>query len=150
MVYSQQTGIILNNELADFCMKQSDRTISPGERLFGLLPRLPSRSAGSAMAMIKVYPASGFSKQESDRQETGICSSGERFSAFLPLSWETRPLQTFCLGACFTFCPLAKLRWQEPLQPRAFNSAGENNARSQSHWRKPCLKGDFAQHSETY
>ncbi|KAJ6659082.1 hypothetical protein lerEdw1_019385 [Lerista edwardsae] len=32
MVYSDQTGIILNNELADFCMKQSSfRTVSPGE-----------------------------------------------------------------------------------------------------------------------
>ncbi|XP_061458457.1 glutathione hydrolase 5 proenzyme isoform X2 [Rhineura floridana] len=31
MVYSKQTGIILNNELADFCMKQSSRTISEGE-----------------------------------------------------------------------------------------------------------------------
>ncbi|KAJ7309813.1 hypothetical protein JRQ81_007883 [Phrynocephalus forsythii] len=31
MVYSQQTGVILNNELADFCMKQSSRKISPGE-----------------------------------------------------------------------------------------------------------------------
>nr|XP_020654832.1 gamma-glutamyltransferase 5 [Pogona vitticeps] len=31
MVYSQQTGIILNNELADFCMKQSSRNISQGE-----------------------------------------------------------------------------------------------------------------------
>lgn len=31
MVYSPQTGIILNNELADFCMKRSERTISPGE-----------------------------------------------------------------------------------------------------------------------
>ncbi|KAM3826047.1 glutathione hydrolase 5 proenzyme [Vipera latastei] len=31
MVYSQQTGIILNNELADFCMKQSSESISPGE-----------------------------------------------------------------------------------------------------------------------
>ncbi|XP_077165484.1 glutathione hydrolase 5 proenzyme [Paroedura picta] len=31
MVYSQNTGIILNNELADFCMKQSNRDISPGE-----------------------------------------------------------------------------------------------------------------------
>uniref|UniRef100_A0A8C7E6K7 Gamma-glutamyltransferase 5 n=1 Tax=Naja naja TaxID=35670 RepID=A0A8C7E6K7_NAJNA len=31
MVYSQQTGIILNNELADFCMKQSSKSISPGE-----------------------------------------------------------------------------------------------------------------------
>ncbi|KAK9391419.1 gamma-glutamyltransferase 5 [Crotalus adamanteus] len=31
MVYSQQTGIILNNELADFCMKRSSESISPGE-----------------------------------------------------------------------------------------------------------------------
>ncbi|XP_034294457.1 glutathione hydrolase 5 proenzyme isoform X2 [Pantherophis guttatus] len=31
MVYSQQTGIILNNELADFCMKRSSKSISPGE-----------------------------------------------------------------------------------------------------------------------
>ncbi|XP_003229527.3 glutathione hydrolase 5 proenzyme isoform X1 [Anolis carolinensis] len=31
MVYSAQTGIILNNEMADFCMKQSQRKISPGE-----------------------------------------------------------------------------------------------------------------------
>ncbi|XP_034954826.2 glutathione hydrolase 5 proenzyme [Zootoca vivipara] len=31
MVYSPQTGIILNNELADFCMKQSSGRISPGE-----------------------------------------------------------------------------------------------------------------------
>ncbi|XP_013924831.1 PREDICTED: gamma-glutamyltransferase 5 isoform X2 [Thamnophis sirtalis] len=31
MVYSQQTGIILNNELADFCMKQSSKNIFPGE-----------------------------------------------------------------------------------------------------------------------
>ncbi|ETE70449.1 Gamma-glutamyltransferase 5, partial [Ophiophagus hannah] len=31
MVYSQQTGIILNNELADFCMKQSRESISLGE-----------------------------------------------------------------------------------------------------------------------
>ncbi|XP_026538717.1 glutathione hydrolase 5 proenzyme [Notechis scutatus] len=31
MVYSQQTGIILNNELADFCMKHSSESISPGE-----------------------------------------------------------------------------------------------------------------------
>ncbi|XP_063171794.1 glutathione hydrolase 5 proenzyme isoform X1 [Candoia aspera] len=31
MVYSQQTGIILNNELADFCMKRSSKDIFPGE-----------------------------------------------------------------------------------------------------------------------
>ncbi|XP_063000444.1 glutathione hydrolase 5 proenzyme [Elgaria multicarinata webbii] len=31
MVYSQQTGILLNNELADFCMKQSSRSITEGE-----------------------------------------------------------------------------------------------------------------------
>nr|XP_056715506.1 glutathione hydrolase 5 proenzyme [Euleptes europaea] len=31
MVYSQSTGIILNNELADFCMKQLNKEISPGE-----------------------------------------------------------------------------------------------------------------------
>ncbi|CAI5797459.1 glutathione hydrolase 5 proenzyme isoform X1 [Podarcis lilfordi] len=31
MVYSPQTGIILNNELADFCMKKSSDRISPGE-----------------------------------------------------------------------------------------------------------------------
>ncbi|XP_066465912.1 glutathione hydrolase 5 proenzyme [Tiliqua scincoides] len=31
MVYSDQTGIILNNELVDFCMKQSSKTVSPGE-----------------------------------------------------------------------------------------------------------------------
>ncbi|XP_070618582.1 LOW QUALITY PROTEIN: glutathione hydrolase 5 proenzyme [Erythrolamprus reginae] len=31
MVYSKQTGIILNNELADFCMKRSRESISPGE-----------------------------------------------------------------------------------------------------------------------
>ncbi|XP_053136361.1 glutathione hydrolase 5 proenzyme isoform X2 [Hemicordylus capensis] len=31
MVYSEKTGIILNNELADFCMKRSSRKISPGE-----------------------------------------------------------------------------------------------------------------------
>ncbi|XP_054852604.1 glutathione hydrolase 5 proenzyme [Eublepharis macularius] len=31
MVYSESTGIILNNELADFCMKKSNKEISPGE-----------------------------------------------------------------------------------------------------------------------
>nr|XP_060641254.1 glutathione hydrolase 5 proenzyme [Anolis sagrei ordinatus] len=31
MVYSEQTGIILNNEMADFCMKQSERKIFPDE-----------------------------------------------------------------------------------------------------------------------
>ncbi|XP_042334455.1 glutathione hydrolase 5 proenzyme isoform X2 [Sceloporus undulatus] len=31
MVYSQQTGLILNNEMADFCMKRSDRKVYPGE-----------------------------------------------------------------------------------------------------------------------
>ncbi|XP_032991866.1 glutathione hydrolase 5 proenzyme isoform X2 [Lacerta agilis] len=31
MVYSPQTGIILNNELADFCMKRLSDRISPGE-----------------------------------------------------------------------------------------------------------------------
>ncbi|KAH0625682.1 hypothetical protein JD844_015277 [Phrynosoma platyrhinos] len=31
MVFSQQTGLILNNEMADFCMKQSERKVSPGE-----------------------------------------------------------------------------------------------------------------------
>ncbi|KAF7239898.1 Glutathione hydrolase 5 proenzyme [Varanus komodoensis] len=31
MVYSPQTGILLNNELADFCMKQSSRKIIAGE-----------------------------------------------------------------------------------------------------------------------
>uniref|UniRef100_A0ACB8FYI4 Uncharacterized protein n=1 Tax=Sphaerodactylus townsendi TaxID=933632 RepID=A0ACB8FYI4_9SAUR len=31
MVYSQSTGIILNNELADFCLKKSNKEIFPGE-----------------------------------------------------------------------------------------------------------------------
>ncbi|XP_015272195.1 PREDICTED: gamma-glutamyltransferase 5 [Gekko japonicus] len=31
MVYSQSTGILLNNELADFCMKRLNKEISPGE-----------------------------------------------------------------------------------------------------------------------
>uniref|UniRef100_A0A670ZWW3 Gamma-glutamyltransferase 5 n=1 Tax=Pseudonaja textilis TaxID=8673 RepID=A0A670ZWW3_PSETE len=35
MVYSQQTGIILNNELADFCMKRSSKSISPGKGCSG-------------------------------------------------------------------------------------------------------------------
>ncbi|KAL7983195.1 hypothetical protein Chor_000057 [Crotalus horridus] len=36
MVYSQQTGIILNNELADFCMKRSSESISPDVSFMGL------------------------------------------------------------------------------------------------------------------
>lgn len=42
MVYSQSTGIILNNELADFCMKRSNKKIFPGELHLLLAQGIPT------------------------------------------------------------------------------------------------------------